>query len=309
MLDAAFQLLREHPRPLFVLSAILVIPGVALGLVNSLFFGDVLSPTAAATQPFAALGRVFGVILPALLVWTCWFMVAFGALVWGASTAYMEGRDADPVAALRAAWARVGTLVGAGLLTWLLLFVQYVAVAIVFAIAIAMLSAGVGLAVRGLRSPVASGAIAVVLGIAMFAVLGGAMLVLAGRYVALPAVIMHEPGGATASMRRARELARGSYRRIAGLLLLVAVLFAILWIGTVAVFVIGAQSQTVAKVLASIVNVPLYALFGTITAVLYYDLRVRAEGLDIELLAEELDAIPSGAVTPTTPTTPREVAP
>jgi hypothetical protein len=306
MLDAAFQLLREHPRPLFVLSAILVIPGVALGLVNSLVFGDLFSPTTDATQPLVALGRVFGVVLPALAVWTCWFMLAFGALVWGASTAYMEGRDADPGAALRAAWARAGTLIGAGLLTWLLLFVQFIAVGLVFGVALAILSAGAGFVFRALQSQAASGTIALVVGLAMFVLFGGAMLVLTGRYVALPAVIMHEPGGAQTTMRRARELARGSYRRIAGLLLLVAVLFVSLWLGTLALLAFGARSQTLAKVVASIVNVPLYALFGTITTVLYYDLRVRAEGLDIEMLAEELDAIPSD--TPASPT-PREVAP
>jgi hypothetical protein len=293
MLDAAFQLLREHTRPLFVLSAILVIPGIALGVVNSLVFGDMLRPNAA--MPFAAAGRVFTVLLPAMTLWVCWFMIAFGALVWAASVAYMEGRDADPMDGLRAAFARAGTLVGGGLLTWLLLLVQLVGMGIALAIVIGVGFAAVSFAFGALQSPNAGAAVAVVLAVVMFVAVFVGSTMLIGRYAALPGVIMHEAVGAKAAMRRARELSRGSLRRIAGVLLLVTVLFFVVSLGVIAVFAFVTRSQIVAQVLASIANVPLYALTGTLMTVLYYDLRVRAEGLDIELLAEELDALPREA--------------
>jgi hypothetical protein len=222
----------------------------------------------------------------------------------------MEGRDADPMDGLRAAFARAGTLVGGGLLTWLLLLVQLVGMGIALAIVIGVGFAAVSFAFGALQSPNAGAAVAVVLAVVMFVAVFVGSTMLIGRYAALPGVIMHEAVGAKAAMRRARELSRGSLRRIAGVLLLVTVLFFVVSLGVIAVFAFVTRSQIVAQVLASIANVPLYALTGTLMTVLYYDLRVRAEGLDIELLAEELDALPShaapGAVSDARP---REAAP
>lgn len=302
MLDAAFQLLREHTRPLFVLSAILVIPGVALGVVNALLFGDMLRPGAAdPARPFAAIGRIFGVLLPVMTLLVCWFTVAFGALVAAASTAYLEGRDVDPATALRAARGRAGTLVGSGLLTWLLLLVQFLACAVLLVIVMALGMVGIMFVIPSARASTAAGVVSVVLGLVVFVLFAALGLMLAARYAALPGVVMHEPLGVTASMRRARALSRGSLRRVAGLLVLVGVMFAVASFGLFGVFYALVRSQVVAQVLASVVNVPLYALGGTIATVLYYDLRIRAEGFDIEMLAEELDALPVG--------TPREATP
>jgi hypothetical protein len=298
VLDAAFQLLREHTRSLFVLSTIVVIPGLAFGIVNQLVFGDIMrTATVNPTASLANAGRLVAVILPTMLLWMCWFMVGFGALISAASTAYLDGENREPGEALRAARSRAGTLVGAGLLTWLIVVLQFLGIMLVLSIALGLLGGAVAAMTGMMRSPVAAGAMAIVFGLAIAALFIVAGVALVGRYVALPAVIMHETLGARAAMRRARELARGSMRRIIALLLLVAVLFLIVSFGTLGVFMALLRSPVLASVLANIVNVPLYALAGAIVTVLYFDLRIRGEGLDIEMLAAELDALPPNAVT------------
>lgn len=292
MMDAAFQLVREHAKSMFVLAAILVLPGVALGVANSLLFGDFFRLQASnPQQPFASIGRIFGVLFPILAVWICWFMIAFGALVSGASTAYLEGREIDPATALRAAKARAGTLVGSGLLTWLLLVVQFFACALLAAVVLGLVMAVVMFSSSALQAPNAGGVLGVILGLAMIVVVGAAGLMLTARYAALPGVVIHEQVGAIDAIRRAKTLAKGSLRRVAALLLLVGVIFLVISLCMIAImFTLG--SQILVQVVASIVNVPLYALAGAIATVLYYDLRIRAEGFDIEMLADELDALP-----------------
>jgi hypothetical protein len=133
--------------------------------------------------------------------------------------------------------------------------------------------------------------------------------------VAVPALLTEDARG-TAALRRSFRLIRGRWWPVFGLLVLGAILTAIvsnvialglnaltftdLGEDTLARLIISALSSTVASVIAT----PFQAAF---VAVLYFDLRVRKEGFDLELLADRMGLPPGGAAgspAPLAPTRP-----
>jgi hypothetical protein len=111
-----------------------------------------------------------------------------------------------------------------------------------------------------------------------------------------PVVATIERHGPISSLRRSWQLSAGFRWRIVGLFVLLVVLFLVLLLLIIfAVGLIAATNQTagaVAVFIALFAAFPLWMplFFGTMT-VLYYDLRVRKEGLDLQLAAE---AMPRG---------------
>jgi uncharacterized membrane protein len=121
-----------------------------------------------------------------------------------------------------------------------------------------------------------------------------------GLAVAIPALVLETGRGASGALSRSWELTRGSRWRIFGLGL---TLFVLLYIpvvaisGLVAVLVprgaaagFGASSTAtiVALAIGGVVQLFIYPLFYCVLTVTYYDLRVRKEGFDLELLASSL---------------------
>jgi len=108
-----------------------------------------------------------------------------------------------------------------------------------------------------------------------------------------PVIATIERHGPISSLRRSWQLSSGFRWRIVGLVLLLVVLFLVLFV--LVVFLIGliaAANQSVAVIagfIAAFAAVPIWMplFFGTMT-VLYYDLRVRKEGLDLQLAAEAM---------------------
>jgi hypothetical protein len=108
-----------------------------------------------------------------------------------------------------------------------------------------------------------------------------------------PVVATIERHGPVSSLRRSWQLSAGFRWRIVGLFILLIVLFLVLlFLMVFAVGLIAAANQNagaVAVFIAIFAAVPLWMplFFGTMT-VLYYDLRVRKEGLDLQLAAEAM---------------------
>lgn len=108
-----------------------------------------------------------------------------------------------------------------------------------------------------------------------------------------PVVATIERHGPITSLRRSWQLSTGFRWRIVGLVLLLIVLFMVLLF--LVIFLVGAiaaANQTagaIAVFIAIFAAVPLWMplFFGTMT-VLYYDLRVRKEGFDLQLAAEAM---------------------
>lgn len=119
-----------------------------------------------------------------------------------------------------------------------------------------------------------------------------------GLVLATPALVL-EPGvGAAGSLRRSWALTRGSRWRIFALLLTVGVLLYVPFIGVGALAALvlpggppGAVAPAAVLVtlaLSGVIQMFVFPLFYCVVTVAYYDLRVRREGFDLEVLASTL---------------------
>jgi hypothetical protein len=120
------------------------------------------------------------------------------------------------------------------------------------------------------------------------------LIVWCALYVATPACVI-ERLGAKASLRRSRELTKGHRWAIFGLILLVVVVPLIAGAGVAfAAGLIGAAAgRTVDRALVTVVTFALQTVMQSFAAVLkavvYHDLRVAKEGVDIETIASVFD--------------------
>ncbi len=141
-------------------------------------------------------------------------------------------------------------------------------------------------------------AFVVFVGFLVFIIPGFILVV--GLILAVPALVIEPQLGAGAALSRSWDLTRGSRWRILGLLLVVVILLYIPIAaigGIVAMFVPGsgllldrpsATVGVIAVAVSGLVQVFIYPLFYCVLTVAYYDLRVRKEGFDLEVLASTL---------------------
>lgn len=117
--------------------------------------------------------------------------------------------------------------------------------------------------------------------------------------VAAPALLVEDVRG-WAALKRSRELVKGRFWPTVAVLILVAVLTGILqaiFLGVLA-GVVGIGGNEVAQAVADAIGQTASSALTTplsaaVLAVLYFDLRVRKEGFDLELLAHRLGVDPS----------------
>ena len=114
----------------------------------------------------------------------------------------------------------------------------------------------------------------------------------AARYFAVIPAIVLEDAGTLRSFSRSAVLSRGRKWHVLGTLLLVTIIYYLLVVG---VSLIGALAGNfvVQTMVSSIGTILVYPVVAITEALLYYDARIRSEGLDIELMTDALDA-PSG---------------
>lgn len=209
-----------------------------------------VTATVALVLPVVVLRLVLPVTMQLLPQILSWLlqMASSAAVVLLVSETYL-GREADVGAALRTVFTRFGSIFGAALMQGLL----------------------------------------VAVGAMLFIVPG---LIFFAWTFAMQAIVVVEQVGAGESFVRSRELARGSIGRILGTLLLTYLLFVVVVVslGGAAGVVIGLAggsgiaTQVIGDVLASL----LFPMVAVMTTLLYYDLRIRKEGFDLEVMAQEL---------------------
>jgi hypothetical protein len=122
---------------------------------------------------------------------------------------------------------------------------------------------------------------AFVVGLGFLLLLVPGIMLAVGLALAIPTVVLEPRSSASAALSRSWELTRGARWRIFGLGV------TLLSPGQA---VIGPGSGLMIAVLAlsGIVQMLIYPLFYCVLTVTYYDLRVRKEGFDLELLASTL---------------------
>ncbi|HET9387498.1 MAG TPA: hypothetical protein VFO67_20345 [Gemmatimonadales bacterium] len=131
--------------------------------------------------------------------------------------------------------------------------------------------------------------------------LGGWFLtfVACGYAVTTPIVVLENLASATDSLGRSWGLTRGFKLRIFGIFFVAGLIVYLpaMVVGAVA-GVLGAQSVmigSVFEVFAAALPIVLTPLFSCVVTLLYYDLRVRREGFDLQVLSEQLGALSTGA--------------
>jgi uncharacterized membrane protein len=141
----------------------------------------------------------------------------------------------------------------------------------------------------------------VLFGFVLFIIPG---LIFSAAYFATIAVVVIEGAGPLNAMSRARALATGSIKRILAVLGLAGIIVWMVYLTVLAVTVAaaGAVSQSIqapliaVRVVALIASVFLFPFIQVVATLLYYDLRIRKEGFDLQVMAEELTgAVPAVA--------------
>jgi len=118
------------------------------------------------------------------------------------------------------------------------------------------------------------------------------VILLSGLLLSTVVAVLESPPSATAAMGRSWELTRGFRSKV---FLTMVVAFLLLLVPGIAIGGAGAllgdsggAASLVILVLESVLQIFIYPFVYVAMTVLYYDLRVRKEGFDLELLASSL---------------------
>src|SRR3954451_24630069 len=292
LFDGAVRTMRQNPRVMFGVSAAVMAIGGVLSSLGLLFGGQRLAGTLAGTEDglsrdelaAAASSGLVTLVVPAVLQALA-TIVLTGILILAVSEAVL-GRRPSAGEVLRRVRPRIWALLGLSLLTALLYLVLLVVVA------------APGTALLATSHPLAGG-IAVALGVLLLVVVTPFLWV---RLSFAAPTLLLEGLGIGASLARSWRLTVGSWWRIFGILLLTTLVatvaggllsapFAVVGgiVGSAldggspgggTAFVVSQLIGNVGTVLSSTVTAPFTA---SVTALLYIDLRIRREGLDVAL--------------------------
>lgn len=157
---------------------------------------------------------------------------------------------------------------------------------------IAVVLAGIGaLAVPALAA--AGGLAALVVIVLMFGGVWFLVFVACGYALTTPVVVLENLRGAFDAFGRSWELTRSFKRKIFGTF---AVAFLIVYVPGVVIGGVGAalmlQARTAAQaieVVSAALPIVLTPLFSCVLTLMYYDLRVRREAFDLQLLSQQLE--------------------
>ena len=149
------------------------------------------------------------------------------------------------------------------------------------------------------RIVVCSILLALVVGVGLVFFLIPGVILACGLLLAFPALVLEPDATPTGALGRSWALTRGARWRMLGLLVTLVILLYIplVSLGGIAAVMLpaadlaGARGGTaglVAVGLAGVVQMLIYPLFYCVLTVAYYDLRVRKEGFDLEVLASTL---------------------
>jgi hypothetical protein len=289
ILDGAMKAVRFNPKVMFGLSAgVVLVSAVVSTLVGQYLSGFILDTdwyqnyitTGGADDPLSnetvasSLVGTYGLSLVLLLVTP----VLTGLLNVAVSKAVIGQRvTISQIVHNRRVWAVLG-------FTLLMFLVQLVAVGGLGlgAVRLAGSGDGVGIAVATL----------LLLGFGLLVIVVGGLWLTTRTLLVTPALML-EGGQFWATVRRAWRLTRGSFWRLLGIYVLVYIMLqvianVILIPGQVVVFVLAFAQvgwsallvNTLSLTLAYTVTITFQA---TVTALLYIDVRMRREGLDLEL--------------------------
>lgn len=294
LLDAAFEIYRRHFTTFLAAGVVAALPSTLVQYTALSVMGGHLG-RGAMTMPnvsMASFAAMEAMMLLAYLVMLFIMPFTVGVTVTTSARAY-RGEPVELADAVRAVFARPVAVLLAYWARFFLIMVVAMGAAIAGAIV-------VGIAFAIFRPLGAILAVALVIG-----VIGVAVVIWKNYFAVIPALLVEEKRVAEA-MSRSKTLAQGSGWRIVilvGIVILVIMTFAM---------ALGAIAQAmVAGVVGALIYLFCVALVsqfpGVVLTLLYFDLRIRKEGYDIELLTGSLDSsvvtLPPDTAPPTFPAT------
>jgi hypothetical protein len=267
MYDGAFQAMRSNPRTMVGVSAVVIgistlltLVPLTAAVVSLNRFGqtaaDPTSPAPSTGELVSLGGALLGAVVAGLVQWLA-VTVLTGLLIIAVSEAVL-GRRIGPGELWRRARSRVWALIGLALLT------------------------------------------AVAIGVSFFFFVVPAVIVYVGWSMAAPAMLL-ENQSIGAAISRSWRLTRGSVWRVLGILVLTGIIvrlasvLVVAPIGLVSTLITAGSSgdpgtgvliaqQVLQQVAGAAAGAVFYPFQAAVSALLYIDLRMRREGLDVELL-------------------------
>jgi hypothetical protein len=283
--DGAFRAIRVNPRVMFGFSAVVVL---VLSLLGGLTQWALIPPlaralagTTADLDPSGQLGftdtAAASLATLGLLPWLMVAAAVLTGLLTGSVSRSVIGQKVTVAELWHRHWRRT-------LLLLVVAIVQMLALGVLIAIAVGAVAA---LAVADQPGLAVAAGLVLVPAVVVLAVWVGTRLLL------LPPALVLEGNGVLASVARAWRLTRGSFWRILGIYLLASVIVGIVGqVLSVPVSVIAAVAQPdvtsptfifLTTFFSGLVQAISTVFLAAVVALLYVDLRIRREGLDVEL--------------------------
>jgi len=261
LVDASFQLLRRYYPQLVTVSAITMAPGVVMRILERDAMSD---PQMMTANP----GALFAVGLVAILCVT----VCDAVLTIAVSDGYLNG-EIDLARAFSTGMRKIMAVFLASFFRGLL-------------VGLAVIVAGVGaVIITALKMPIL---FVLVVPLAIWLV----FYVLIRTFAIIPVVVL-ENIGANSSMTRTLQLSNSSAAHIFYSLGLAFFLYFV-FSGIISVLGMTALNPATAGIIGAVLIIPIYPLLTVVSTMLYYDLRIRKEGFDLEIMSREL----GGSATP-----------
>ena len=277
LIDAAFQLVRARFGALATGSALVMIPISAVGLINThLLLSKAQAAVAAGNTTGVPRSTVWPMMLAGVPLTFVGFVFGFAAMIHVAARTYL-GEPAELGAGLARARQRFRLL----LLTALGKYGMVVACIMVSAMILGFVTS-----------------LAPVLIYLMFpALLLFAAFLLVRWSMSGAVIVLEEPKSVSAALDRSIALTRGGFLRLTAVF---GVALGIAYAASLSLSVFGMsllRSFVLMQVINNLVWFAIYPLLAVLVVVTYYDLRIRNEGFDLELMAGGLAPTPATATT------------
>ena len=299
IISGAFESLRANPRAMFLPSLIvLTATGVLSAVMNylgtSLLFsrlGVILDSSDVQVSRILPVfmgsfaSQIVGALLTALAT-----TILTGLLIVAVSRSVL-GRIATPGEVWERTRGRILPLIGQTLLITLITIVADIIILVIGVVLIAVIAASIMGSDPGAGAIIATLLVALALIVLVFI----AAVFLVVRLSLAPAALMLENTGVVEGIGRSWALTRGSFWRVLGILVLAGLITGLVTgtlsfglgmvFGVVPVGLPAAQPlvSAVTVLLTSVLSALVLPFTAAVTALTYIDLRMRTEGLDVEL--------------------------
>jgi hypothetical protein len=258
LVDASFQLLRRYYPQFVTVSAIAMTPGVVMRIIMR----DAMSNMSNPQLMTANSGALFAVGLVAILCVT----VCDAVLTIAVSDGYLTG-EVDLGRAFSTGMRKIMAVFLASFFRGLL-------------VGLAVIAVGVGVVVvTALKMPLL---FVLVAPLALWII----AYVLLRTFAIIPVVVL-ENIGANSAMTRTLQLSRNCAAHIFFSLGLAFFLYFI-FSGIISALGVTLLTPATAGIIGAVLIIPIYPLLTVVSTMLYYDLRIRKEGFDLEIMSREL---------------------